>query len=122
MNLFCLHIKFQRFIPHRYNRLQKLFVRSPRCYCQFYKNITFTKVTYLSKFYCLTSSINVEIAPPPHKFARRLGFIQIGSLVKRFKQRNMPTYTNDGDLIRLLSFLKKEKAGQKRPTYEFAYP
>jgi len=35
----------------------------------------------------------------------------------------MPTYTTDGDLIRLLSFLKKEKkADQKRPTYQFAYP
>ena len=32
MNLFCLHIKFQCFIPHRYNRqLQKMFVRPPSC-------------------------------------------------------------------------------------------
>jgi len=33
MNLFCLHIKLQCFIPHRYNRqLQKMFMRPPSCY------------------------------------------------------------------------------------------
>jgi len=31
----------------------------------------------------------------------------------------MPAYTKDGDLISLLSFLKKEKTGQKCPTYDF---
>jgi len=34
----------------------------------------------------------------------------------------MPAYTKDGDLISLLSFLKKEKTGQKCPTYDFTYP
>ena len=69
MNLFCLHTKFQCFILHP----QPSTTENVRV---FYTNITFTKVTYLSKFYCLTSSKNVEIAPPPHTFARRLGFIQ----------------------------------------------